>query len=279
MHIRIVHRSRGSFAFQLALADGTMALTGAPQRDVEACVQAIRELITSLRERVVKLVRADIVSGRSGPGTMYSVPALAAELEVSTTPVREALLDLTNSGFLTPIRNRGFRVEGMTRADLDHLFDARERAALEWTEALTQLPPHGVPDAIYDSVRAWFDEKEMAALIAERKRIDAVLFDPKAQMPPSDLDTIRHFQRIAELLGLGVEVITKQDFDRIPEFDALWIRENTNIDHHTFRFAKRAEQVGLVVVDQRRGPRHVVVIQLADRFPLYRWKNATGAAH
>lgn len=77
----------------------------------------------------------------------------------------------------------------------------------------------------------------------------AVLFDPKTQMPPSDLDTIRHFQRIAEPMGLGVEVITKQDFDRIPEFDALWIRENTNIDHHTFRFAKRAEQEGMPVID------------------------------
>ena len=44
------------------------------------------------------------------------------------------------------------------------LFSARERAALEWTEALTQLPPHGVSDAIYDAVRAQFDEKEIAAL-------------------------------------------------------------------------------------------------------------------
>ena len=44
------------------------------------------------------------------------------------------------------------------------LFNARERAALEWTEALTQLPPHGVSDAIYDAVRAQFDEKEIAAL-------------------------------------------------------------------------------------------------------------------
>ena len=29
----------------------------------------------------------------------------------------------------------------------------------------------------------------------------------------------------------------------------MWIRENTNIDHHTFRFAKRAEQEGLPVID------------------------------
>ncbi|MFL5333246.1 MAG: RimK family protein [Geminicoccaceae bacterium] len=77
----------------------------------------------------------------------------------------------------------------------------------------------------------------------------AVLLDAKESLPPSDLATMRHFERIAEGLGLGVEVIGKQDFDRIPEFDALWIRENTNIDHHTFRFAKRAEQEGLPVID------------------------------
>lgn len=44
------------------------------------------------------------------------------------------------------------------------LFDARERAALEWTEALTRLGPHGVPDAIYDAVRAVLSETELAEL-------------------------------------------------------------------------------------------------------------------
>ncbi|MGE3292345.1 MAG: RimK family protein [Geminicoccaceae bacterium] len=77
----------------------------------------------------------------------------------------------------------------------------------------------------------------------------AVLLDPKEKLPPSDLATIRHFERIAEGMGLGIEVIGRHDFDRIPEFDGLWIRENTNIDHHTFRFAKRAEQEGLPVID------------------------------
>lgn len=44
------------------------------------------------------------------------------------------------------------------------LFDARERAALEWTEALTNLPPHGVPDEIYAAVRAQFSEQELVEL-------------------------------------------------------------------------------------------------------------------
>lgn len=77
----------------------------------------------------------------------------------------------------------------------------------------------------------------------------AVLIDPKEAMAPSDPDTVRHFARIAEPMGLGVEAIGRHDMDRVAGYDALWIRETTNIDHHTFRFAKRAEQEGMPVLD------------------------------
>jgi DNA-binding GntR family transcriptional regulator len=81
---------------------------------------------TSLRSQVLQRVRADIVSGHAGPGTMYSVPALAEELGVSTTPVREALLELSHGGLITPVRNRGFRVEATTLEDLRNGFALRE---------------------------------------------------------------------------------------------------------------------------------------------------------
>jgi len=80
----------------------------------------------SLRDRVVERVRSDIVSGRSGPGTMYSVPGLASELGVSTTPVREALLELSNRGMIVPMRNRGFKVQASSLEDLENLFEMRE---------------------------------------------------------------------------------------------------------------------------------------------------------
>jgi len=44
------------------------------------------------------------------------------------------------------------------------LFSPRERAALAWTEVLTQLPPHGVPDDVYDRVRTQLSEKEITEL-------------------------------------------------------------------------------------------------------------------
>lgn len=44
------------------------------------------------------------------------------------------------------------------------LFAPRERAALAWTEALTQLSPQGVPDDVYERVRTQLSEKEIADL-------------------------------------------------------------------------------------------------------------------
>lgn len=44
------------------------------------------------------------------------------------------------------------------------LFNARERAALEWTEILTRLPAEGVPDDVYERVRAQLSEKELSDL-------------------------------------------------------------------------------------------------------------------
>ena len=83
------------------------------------------DAFTSLRDKVVQRVRSNIVSGRSAPGTMYSVPTLAEELGISTTPVREALLELSRGGLLSPRRNRGFQVNAVSLDDLNNLFAVR----------------------------------------------------------------------------------------------------------------------------------------------------------
>src|SRR3569833_374760 len=79
---------------------------------------------------------------------------------------------LNGCAFCVDMHSKEAKIHGERELRLYHLavwresplFDARERAALEWTEALTQLPPHGVSDAIYDSVRAVFSEREMVEL-------------------------------------------------------------------------------------------------------------------
>ena len=45
-------------------------------------------------------------------------------------------------------------------------------------------------------------------------------------------------------MNIEVEPIHRQDFPRLGEFDALFIRETTLVNHHTYRFARRAEREG-----------------------------------
>jgi DNA-binding GntR family transcriptional regulator len=114
----------------------------------------------NLREQVLQHVRAEIISGQCAPGTMYSVPTLAVDLGISTTPVREALLELARSGLVEPVRNRGFKVLEPTLEELRDLFDMRELLELRAAEILARLPHkkldglRPLADAVRDAVQA-----------------------------------------------------------------------------------------------------------------------------
>ncbi len=83
-----------------------------------------------------------------------------------------------------------------------------------------------------------------------RARYDlAILVDPKEPDPPSDAQALARFERAARKVGFEPEMITREDFSRIAEFDALFIRATTSVNHYTYRFAQRAQAEGLVVMD------------------------------
>ena len=44
------------------------------------------------------------------------------------------------------------------------IFDARERAALAWTEALTKVAETGAPDSTYEAMQQFFSEEEIVNL-------------------------------------------------------------------------------------------------------------------
>ena len=77
----------------------------------------------------------------------------------------------------------------------------------------------------------------------------ATLIDPQEQLPPSSVGSLKHWSRIAEKMGVEVEPITKKDLARLANYDALFIRETTSISNHTYRFARRAQQEGMPVID------------------------------
>lgn len=80
---------------------------------------------TSVREKVSRLLRAQIASGVLLPGEIYSAVALGEAIGVSATPIREAMIDLANSGLVEPVRNRGFRIMEVSDDDLDEIVELR----------------------------------------------------------------------------------------------------------------------------------------------------------
>jgi glutathione synthase/RimK-type ligase-like ATP-grasp enzyme len=48
---------------------------------------------------------------------------------------------------------------------------------------------------------------------------------------------------------MSTELITKDDYAKIVQYDGLFIRDTTYIENHTYRFARKAEGEGLVVID------------------------------
>jgi len=88
--------------------------------------------------------------------------------------------------------------------------------------------------------------------IARKKafRFDlAILHDPDEKEAPSNARALQRFMKAAEAVDLAPELIEKNAYNRLAEFDALFIRETTSVNHHTYRFARKAEAEGLVAVD------------------------------
>ncbi|MGF1527433.1 MAG: RimK family protein [Candidatus Competibacterales bacterium] len=77
----------------------------------------------------------------------------------------------------------------------------------------------------------------------------AVLINPQEAMPPSDGEALTRLSRVARAKSVQVEFIQAKDLPRLDAFDALFIRETTRLGHHTYRFARRAERLGMPVID------------------------------
>ncbi len=80
---------------------------------------------TTTTDRVFALLRERIVGGELEAGTQHSIYRLAEQLEVSRTPVREAVLRLADLGLVEIERNRGVRIRGVTMADVREVFELR----------------------------------------------------------------------------------------------------------------------------------------------------------
>lgn len=78
-----------------------------------------------LKEKVYKSLRYDILTGKIPDGTRITESSIASRLNVSRTPVREALQRLTQEKLITSLSRAGYIIEDMSNDDIQDLFSAR----------------------------------------------------------------------------------------------------------------------------------------------------------
>jgi glutathione synthase/RimK-type ligase-like ATP-grasp enzyme len=115
--------------------------------------------------------------------------------------------------------------------------------------AASDIPP-AHQDFVVQAATDYFAGRGKPAKRRPPPRFDlAILHDPANPEPPSNAKAMQKFQKAAEALGMHVEFITRADLNRLPQFDALFIRDTTYANHYTWRFSRRATAEGLVVID------------------------------
>jgi glutathione synthase/RimK-type ligase-like ATP-grasp enzyme len=176
--------------------------------------------------------------------------------------IQHALKHITSNHFTLSIyfgRNMAKRYDSLSL----HLFNIFQAPLLraefimaeEWElKSISTIAINDIPESHHDFLVEAATNYFAGRKRRIRRRIEplfdlAVLVNPEEKEPPSDALALNRFQKAAEKVGMGFELIGRDDFHRIPEFDALFIRETTAVNHHTFRFAQKAAAEGLVVID------------------------------
>ena len=174
--------------------------------------------------------------------------------------VQQTLAPIKSDRFVVSIyfgRNMAKRYDRLCRALFNHfpapLLRAEFARADQWRlEKLRVIASHEIPEShrefVMEQAKRFFHRPQPAGV--QRARYDlAILVNPEEVDAPSDEKAIQRFLRAAKKVGFDAWVVGKEDFGRIAEFDALFLRETTAVDHYTYRFARRAEAEGLVVID------------------------------
>jgi len=154
-------------------------------------------------------------------------------------------------------KNLAKRYDRLAQTLFNHFPAPFLRAEFVWADQwrLQRLRPISsseIPEShrafVIDQTTKFIERPRITSI--KRARYDlAILYDPKEVDSPSCPRAIDKFAKAAKKLGMSASIIDRTEYGRIGEYDALFIRETTFVNHHTYRFARRAASEGLVVID------------------------------
>jgi glutathione synthase/RimK-type ligase-like ATP-grasp enzyme/ribosomal protein S18 acetylase RimI-like enzyme len=174
--------------------------------------------------------------------------------------IQKSLKHLNSSTFtiqsyfgLTPIKKYDKLIKALYQLFEAPFLEFYFEKTIEWNlKKVTPIPFSMIDTELNLEVYAehYFNQKRFSISRFKDYPYDlAILIDPEEKMPPSDKIALSKFKVAAEKIGFYTEFITKDDYHRISEFDALFIRTTTNVNDYTYQFSRYAYAEGLAVID------------------------------
>jgi glutathione synthase/RimK-type ligase-like ATP-grasp enzyme len=117
------------------------------------------------------------------------------------------------------------------------------------TIALKDVPDYHI-SFLKSAAHDYFDRSRYRVQRNETMPFDlAILVQRDETSPPSNERALVKFKQVAEKHGFYTEFVQREDVGRLNEFDALFIRTTTSVNHYSYRWARKAESQGLAVID------------------------------
>ncbi|MBC7514803.1 MAG: RimK family protein [Herminiimonas sp.] len=130
-----------------------------------------------------------------------------------------------------------------------------KREAGQWhlasiaTLPASALPPKHVPQVIDAAAECLHAHHDRTREPSARKPSVAILCGENDAELPSNAAALQKFIDAAAALDMHAEIVRAANAGRIMDFDALFLRDTTAIDHYTYRIARAAAHAGMVVID------------------------------
>lgn len=159
----------------------------------------------SLADSAYERIADALLRGTIEPGERLVMDQLAEQLDISRTPVRDALLRLEREGLIEPSGRRGYVVREVSAVDTEHLYEGRESV-----EGYAARRVAEIGGAAIDHVRA-----------AVKAAADTDTSDPRAVYEAN----LRIHRSFVEATGNPV---------LIDLFDAIWQRARGIVTFHDF---------------------------------------------
>jgi len=155
-------------------------------------------------------------------------------------------------------RNLAKRYDRLARALFDQFPAPFLRATFVWEDrwkmqSIRPIATGEIPEShsefVIEQASAYFARPRRPRKHRSYRYEMAILCDANEPTPPSNPVAISNFISAARELEIDAEVIDRNAHRTLGEYDALFLRETTAVNHHTYRMARRAAAEGLVVID------------------------------